>query len=76
MAFYDLKRPEDRSRMAKERQEELSAIENGSWPRDTNDLLRWSRMEKGYASKMCRAELAYLANLDLRIAEGEEVWGG
>ena len=70
MAFYDLRKAEDRERMRQERQAELTAINEGRWPRDINDSMRWNpgygythKPEK-WAAKMCKADIEYLGLKD------------
>ena len=70
MAFYDLRKAEDRERMRQERQAELTAINEGRWPRDINDAMRWiggGVANKEWAAKMCKADIECL---DLKDKEG------
>ena len=50
---------------------ELKAVEENRWPRDTNDLLRWSRGTAEYAAQMCKSHLEYLDDLERRLASGD-----
>jgi len=67
MATYNLTKPEDRERLRADRQAELDAIEQGTWPRDLNEFMRWnpppSFEPRVWAARMCRADLAYLKGL-------------
>ena len=80
MAGYNLMKAEDRQRMREAREKELRAIEDGSWPRDINDVMRWTaatspylpveearRIQEEHAAEMCRADLLYLAGLGKRL---------
>jgi hypothetical protein len=79
MPTYNLTKPEDRERLRADRQSELDAIEAGKWPRDTNDVMRWSPPQRRdgtytvepveWAARMCRADLQYLAAKELPRAE-------
>lgn len=71
MPSYNLSKPEGREALRADRQSELDSIESGTWPRDLNDIMRWSpprNVEPSvWAAKMCRADLDYLAG---KIADG------
>jgi hypothetical protein len=67
MAFYNLGKRADRDRMRAERVAELEAVENGTWPRDVNDYMRWMYGRADWAGKMCRQSIAYLDDLEKRI---------
>lgn len=65
MSSYNLTKPEGREALQADRQSELDAIEAGIWPRDLNDVMRWTPPRnvepRVWAARMCRADLAYLA---------------
>jgi hypothetical protein len=65
MPAYNLAKPDGREALRADRQSELDAIENGSWPRDLNDHMRWSPPRNvapaDWAARMCKADLAYLS---------------
>lgn len=73
MSSYNLLKAADRERLRQDRQAELDAVENGTWPRDLNDLMRWSppRRRDGthtvapaiWAARMCKLDLAYVERL-------------
>ena len=71
MSFYDIRLREDRDRLRKERQDEITALETGKWPRDTDDILRWSRTDKKYVKRICLAEIIYLDIIEGRVKYGE-----
>lgn len=74
MASYNLMKAEDRARFRADRKAELDAITEGRWPRDTNDAMRWTPptwsdvSPAEYAAKQCRADIAYIDGLNLRLA--------
>ncbi len=65
MAFYNLATPEGREALRADRQGELDAIRQGTWPRDVDDVVRWTAPRTTspveWATKMCQADLDYLA---------------
>jgi hypothetical protein len=67
MSAYNLTKPDGREALRADRQSELDAVERGEWPRDLNDIMRWSppRFEDpaAWAAKMCRADLHYLSHI-------------
>jgi len=72
MSSYNLGKPEDRNRYRQDHASELAAVEEGSWPRDINDQMRWIRDPSPvYAAKMCRFAIAYIDDLEARIARGD-----
>lgn len=75
MASYDLTKKADRERMRSAREAERQAVLAGTWPRDTNDLMRWDPprgMDPArWAGEMCHNELNYLKEVDRRLAEGD-----
>lgn len=64
---------------------ELKAIEAGAWPRDINDMFRWTaaptsrflparenqRIEREHAAKCCRGGISYLDDVERRLAAGD-----
>ena len=70
MATYNLMKAKDRDRLRAERQAELHAIREGRWPRDTDDQMRWEPGTAEHAARMCQAEIAYLDDVERRIAAG------
>lgn len=64
------------------RRAELAACENGSWPRDTNDAMRWQNLPRmpydppavvrkahqEYVARLCRQEIEWL---ERRLSKGE-----
>jgi hypothetical protein len=70
MAAYDLRRADDRALFIKDRQAEIDAIDLGLWPRDINDVHRWTPPYEPYnydpgrpakwARRMCLADIAYV----------------
>jgi hypothetical protein len=65
MPAYNLAKPEGREALRADRQSELDSVKDGTWPRDLNDIMRWSPPRgtdpSAWAVKMCRADLDYLA---------------
>jgi hypothetical protein len=82
MASYNLIKAPDRARQRADYNAELAACMDGTWPRDTSDAMRWLnyprnqfdsnaealRKQREYAAKMCRSGLAYLDDLERRLA--------
>lgn len=68
MPSYNLLRPEDRRQLRQEREAELAAIRGGTWPRDTEDWMRWnpprSRTPSEHAERCCLTELRWLDHVD------------
>lgn len=58
-----------------DRQSELDACRQGSWPRDLNDEQRWTTPTnwhpKDWAAHMCKIQLQYLKDLEERIAAND-----
>ena len=73
MSSYNLTKPEDRTRYRQDHADELAAVENGTWPRDINDSMRWihGRNAPEYAARMCRSTIDYIDDLEARIEAGE-----
>ncbi len=71
MSSYNLTHAADRARYRVDHLDELEAIEQGRWPRDVDDALRWTRMDPEHAARMCRAAVDYIDGLERRIAAGE-----
>lgn len=75
MASYNFIKAEDRARFRADRAAELEAIEAGLWPRDTNDVMRWTPptwsdfSATEWAARQCRADIAYVDGLNLRLAK-------
>lgn len=64
MASYNLTKAADRERLRVDRQAELDAVEQGIWPRDLDDLMRWTPPRNVephvWAARMCQADLTYI----------------
>ena len=80
MSGYNLMKPADRARYKADHQAELEAVQQGKWPRDLADSLRWVHYPTGqqaeYAGKMCRAGINYIEDLERRIAAGDPELAG
>ena len=61
----------DRNELREKRATELRATQDGTWPRDFDDYMRWKVGTPEYAARMCRAELEYLDGVEVRINNGE-----
>jgi len=78
MSAYNIQKKTDRDRLRRERQDELQAIQNGTWPRDSDEFHRWNIAGKNlseavkYARRMCAAELDYLDDLERRLRDGDK----
>lgn len=76
MASYNLMKKADRDRMHEDRKAELDAILDGTWPRNLDDQMRWTAPRGtdtiDWAKRMCLGDMAYLDNLEQRIAAGAE----
>lgn len=84
MPSYNLMKAEDRARLRADRQAEMEAVHAGRWPRDLNDYLRWIHLpqiphlsaadsravQEAYVARLCAEEIAYLDDLEQRIADG------
>ncbi len=74
MASYNLMKKTDRDHMLADRRAEIAAVDEGRWPRDINDEMRWGatrtfhdRAEKAaYARRMCMADVTYLDGIPTR----------
>lgn len=79
MASYNFMKRADRDRCRKARRLEIASVGDKTWPRDRNDAMRWgatktfadSQERAEHAKAMCEAEVAYLDDLDRRIATGD-----
>lgn len=85
MASYNLLKAADRKRRRAEVVAELAATQDGTWPRDSNDVMRYVHLPQGspysssdtlqkqreYVAKLCRQELEYLDDLERRIRAGD-----
>lgn len=79
MASYNLMKKADRDRQRSNRMAEVDAIDEGRWPRDINDEMRWGATrtfydgaeKAAYARRMCMADVAYLDGIPDRITAGE-----
>lgn len=64
MAAYNLNTARGCKNLLLDRKSELAAIKRGSWPRDINDVMRWSAPQgtspKAWAARMCKAEIEYV----------------
>lgn len=70
--IYNRMKAADRKENQKDLRAELKAIEDGTWPRDLNDQLRYGRPDATYVKKLVEIELAYLEDLENRIIQGDE----
>lgn len=68
MPAYDLTRPEDRGELRQAYEAEIEAVRGGTWPRDTNDWMRWNppwhRSPSEHAEKCCLNGLRWLDHVD------------
>lgn len=71
MPSFNLTKAADRRRFRQDHADELQAIEAGNWPRDTADAVRWSTQDAAKVAKACRDCIAYVDDLERRIAVGE-----
>ncbi len=71
MASYNLMCRADRARYRQDHADELNAIEEGRWPRDTADVVRWVTRDPKVVARACRDCIAYVDDLEARIAAGE-----
>ncbi len=70
MPSYNLTKPADRARFRQDHADELEAIEQGRWPRDASDAVRWSTQDAAAVARACRDCIAYVDDLEARIAAG------
>lgn len=56
--------------MRKDHADELQAIEDGTWPRDINDYMRWVG-GRAVVARVCRQVIDYLDELEVRIERGD-----
>ena len=71
----DYGKQEDRDQIRAERTAEIAAVDACEWPRCINDSMRWVRGTPEWAKKMCLADVAYIDDLEARLAAGEKPWG-
>ncbi len=71
MPSYDLTKAADRARFRQDHADELAAIEQGKWPRDTADAVRWVTTDPEVVARACRDAVRYIDDLERRIAAGE-----
>ena len=72
MSSYNLQKPEDRNRYRQDHAAELVATQDGTWPRDINDAMRWiNGNTPEYAARMCKSAIEYIDGLEIRIEAGE-----
>lgn len=72
MSSYNLQRPEDRDRFRQDHAAELAATQDGTWPRDINDAMRWiNDNTPEYAARMCQSAIDYIDGLEERIKTGD-----
>ena len=75
MSSYNMLKKADRHRELQERKDELLAVQEGRWPRNLDDTYRWSpqRSYTGseWAARVCTSQIAYLEDLEKRIAAGD-----
>lgn len=71
MASFNLTKRESRLRRKEALESELAALDDGTWPRDTNDVMRWVTSDRKRIRAIIAAEIEYLEKLPERIAAGE-----
>ena len=85
MGFTDRTKAADRAAERVALAAELEALEAGVWPRDINDAFRWNgaptsqflhgeenaRIVREHATRCCRSGIAYLDDLEARLAAGD-----
>lgn len=75
MSSYNLMKKADRQRMRADRGGEIKALQDGTWPRTIDEQMRWGattrETEQEHAMRMCKADLAYLRDLEKRVQAGE-----
>jgi hypothetical protein len=71
MPSYNLMKAADRQKYANDRQAELTSLDDGSWPRDSNDALRWSSRHPAYVREVVQADLNWVKGVNPRILAGE-----
>lgn len=70
MPSYNLTKAADRVRFRQDHADELEAVEQGRWPRDVADAVRWSTQDTAAVARACRDGIAYVDDLERRIAAG------
>lgn len=79
MACYNRMKAESRKQEITDRKAEIAAVNNGLWPRDLDDEMRWGSTktfhdmaEKAqYAKDMCWSVVFYLGDVQKRLESGE-----
>lgn len=81
MPSYNLCKIKDRKQYRADHEAILKATQDGSWPRDINDEMRWSAptysihgrywTEKEWAARMCEGCIAYVDGVEKRLAAGD-----
>ncbi len=78
MACYNRMKAKSRKQEIADRKAEIAAVEDGTWPRDIDDEMRWGSTktfhdmaEKArYAKDMCNGVLVYMEDLQDRLNAG------
>ena len=84
MPSYNLQNAASRAQYRAGYEAELAAAQDGTWPRDLNDQMRWQNLPKmpydppevvqaahrAYVARICKQELDYLDDLERRIRAG------
>ena len=79
MSSFNFTKSADRARCRAERQAEIDAVKNGTWPRDINDQFRWGAMRHfhdnqepaEHAAEMCQMDIEYIDGVDKRGLDGD-----
>lgn len=76
---YNRMKSASRQQEIEDRQAEMAAVDNGTWPRDLDDDMRWGVNKSfndmaeraAWARKMCDLDVQYLRGIPPRIVSGE-----
>ena len=69
--FSNLMRKRYRKALREDYESDLQAVQDGLWPRDLHDRMKYSDPSPRFATRMCLAGIAYLDDVERRLQEGD-----
>lgn len=80
MSCYNLMKKADREQYRADHQAELDAVNDGTWPRNINDQMRWIQGSgPEYAARCCKSAIEGINDTERRLAAGDpdlKCWEG